>query len=71
MKGIKLIITFGVIVAIVPFLGFPSSWKTFLFAVLGSAIAFTAYYVLREHANEYQEKQDTQSSADTSVVAHE
>jgi len=48
MKHTKKIITLGIVVTIVPFLGFPSSWKTIIFAALGLAIAGFGYRILME-----------------------
>ncbi len=37
----------GVIIAILPYLGIPHNWKTFLFSLLGSVLALGAYIVRR------------------------
>ncbi len=43
MKHTKILIALGVVVAIIPYLGFPSSWKNVIFLVLGVAIAAVAF----------------------------
>lgn len=40
----QLVTTLGVLVAIMPFLGLPGSWKTPLYFILGGAIAGASYY---------------------------
>lgn len=52
MKHVKTILSLGVLVAVVPFLGFPSSWKNFIFAALGLLISFFAYRVLLMYTHE-------------------
>jgi len=42
MKEVKTIIALGIGVALVPFLGFPSSWKTVIFLLLGVSITVAA-----------------------------
>tara|TARA_B100000745_G_scaffold300599_1_gene255795 strand:- start:18554 stop:18784 length:231 start_codon:yes stop_codon:yes gene_type:complete len=46
MKHIKTIITLGIIVALVPFLGFPSTWKQVISVMLGAIIAVLAFRFL-------------------------
>lgn len=40
----QLVTTLGVLVAALPFLGIPGSWKTPLYFLLGAAIAGVSYY---------------------------
>ncbi|HYF10367.1 MAG TPA: hypothetical protein VD967_02065 [Candidatus Paceibacterota bacterium] len=40
----QLVTTLGVLVAVMPFLGLPGSWKTPLYFILGGAIAGASYY---------------------------
>jgi hypothetical protein len=51
-----LIITLGIFVTILPFLGFPSSWDTALFVISGISIAALGTLIRREaiarHARE-------------------
>lgn len=39
----KSVLIFSIIVFIMPFLGFPSSWKTIFFMLLALAIVFATY----------------------------
>jgi len=78
MKHTKTIIALGMIVALVPFLGFPSSWKNIMFAVLGLTIAtlsFRIFSVVRDsESGQKQERESYQQSTVTNTetaVAHE
>jgi len=79
MKHTKTIVTLGIIVALLPFLGFPSSWKNIMFLMLGAGIAalsFRIYTEPRTSARVTEEtefssyQQSTEPGADISV-AHE
>jgi len=41
----------GVWVAILPYLGFPKSWKTLFFVITGLAIAYLAYKLNKDMAH--------------------
>lgn len=78
MKHTKTIIALGIVVALVPFLGFPSSWKSIIFAAVGLAIAALAFRMLAHPripiSPENEEHTTFQQSAmpDTQApVAHE
>lgn len=76
MKDAKKIIALGIVVALVPFLGFPSSWKSVIFAILGLAIAGLSYRILaRTHNSRSTEKSEEEyvSSMHTAkpAAAHE
>lgn len=43
----KLIYSLGLVVALIPFLGIPDSWKTTLFFVIGITIFTKAYLIHR------------------------
>jgi|GEM_PF-1398358 len=43
MSKRKSILWLGVMVALMPFLGFPSSWKTFFYVLAGAFIAWNSY----------------------------
>jgi len=45
MKYTKTIVTLGIIVAVLPFLGFPSSWKNVMFLIFGVSIAALAFRI--------------------------
>lgn len=42
------IIVLGVLVALLPFSGFPGLWKTILFVILGLGIATLAFFMRKE-----------------------
>lgn len=44
----NLIIIFGIIIALLPFLGFPQKIKTVLFVLVGLLISFIAYRIGRQ-----------------------
>ena len=73
MKHLKTILGLGVIVAILPFLGFPSAWKNIMFAGIGLLIMFFAYRVLLEHAPEKTRSEDRpfEDSAFSAQPLHE
>jgi hypothetical protein len=48
MRKDRTIIVLGIIIALTPFLGFPSGFKTFLYVVFGLTISFLTYLLLRE-----------------------
>lgn len=48
MNRQRAILISGIWVAILPFLGFPSSWKTFFFFVTGAGLVYIAYKMNRE-----------------------
>lgn len=43
MRKERTLLFLGIWVAILPFLGFPNSWRTFLFFITGCALVFLAY----------------------------
>ena len=55
MSHAKTLIALGIAVALVPFLGFPTSWKNVIFAVLGVAIVFFAFRVLSQLQQDVEE----------------
>lgn len=66
MKNVKLIITLGILVAVVPFLGFPSSWKQWIFAFLGASITAVAYrqlVALRPNTHEFEAEPEADDKA--------
>ena len=73
MKHSRTIIILGIVVTVVPFLGFPSSWKTVIFAVLGVAIAAFGYRMFLHSRVEIHERQAdsyAQSSISIQRVGH-
>ena len=55
MSKIHTIIVSGLVVALLPYLGFPQSFRNFLFVFLGLFVSFLAYRILREKAKFYSE----------------
>ncbi|MEX0933952.1 MAG: hypothetical protein WD003_01670 [Candidatus Paceibacterota bacterium] len=51
-----LIVLLGLFVALVPFLGFPGSWKTFLLVVSGLLIAFLSFAKMAHRRRTLYEK---------------
>lgn len=72
-----MIIVLGVTTAIVPFLGFPTSWKNVILPIIGLTIAVLAYRLLpfayKENSEVEFEDDRTESYQYTSeaVIAHE
>lgn len=42
------VVVLGLLVAVLPFLGFPSSWRTPMFALMGLAIAALGFLIRNE-----------------------
>ena len=49
MSKAKIFLGLGVWVTILPYLGFPYSWKNILFTITGLVLAYIAYTLYREH----------------------
>ncbi|MCX6758000.1 MAG: hypothetical protein NTZ44_03925 [Candidatus Nomurabacteria bacterium] len=62
MKKARTLLTIGIWVAILPYLGFPSSWKNILFVLTGLGLFYFAY-VLYKQAKEI--KNDNKKSFDS------
>ncbi len=48
MSKISLIFLFGIIVAILPFTGFPTSWKTLFYVMIGLLVSVAASLLRKE-----------------------
>jgi len=48
MNKQRAIFILGITTAILPYLGFPNSWKKFFFLLIGLAIAYLAYLLYKE-----------------------
>lgn len=48
----------GLIVAVMPYLGFPNSWRKLFFFILGAWIAYLAYQLYKEKKDSVAAKQD-------------
>jgi len=48
MSKSRILFILGVLIAVLPYLGFPYFWKNILFTLLGLGLAFFAYMIHRE-----------------------
>ncbi len=48
MRKEKALFFIGLFILILPFLGFPNSWKTVLFVIIGTIIIYLAYLFYAE-----------------------
>jgi len=78
MKHAKTITALGMLVALLPFLGFPSSWKGVIFAILGLTISTLSFRMLTQSKNPQVKEEQDQEKGQTTVghiaeasVAHE
>ena len=51
MKKARILLALGIWVAILPYLGFPPSWKTILFTITGFGIMALSYIFYKEYKN--------------------
>jgi len=58
MKKQRTIFILGIITAIMPFLGFPNSWRKLFFVLLGLSISYFAYLLYMEKKGVVSIKQD-------------
>jgi len=49
MKKARILLTLAVWVAVLPYLGFPYSWKNILFTITGLVLAYLAYDLYKEY----------------------
>ena len=57
MKRARILLLLGLWIAILPYLGFPSSWKSVLFSITGLGLIYFGYVLYREFkASENQVK---------------
>jgi len=49
MRKAYIILTFGIWVALLPWLGFPYSWKDILFTITGLALIYFSFVVYQEN----------------------
>lgn len=57
MSKRKIILWLGILVALMPFLGFPSAWKTVVYFVSGALIAWNSFQ-LNKHKQAKRAKQE-------------
>jgi flagellar biosynthesis component FlhA len=69
----RTIIILGIIIAITPLLGFPSSFKNFIFISFGLIISLTAYLILREqkHDRAYIDKETFSDKGSLNKEVHQ
>jgi ABC-type nickel/cobalt efflux system permease component RcnA len=68
MSKHTLITLLGFFVALVPFLGFPASWKTFLIVASGLVIAFLALTIIARKRKKNYKKNNPVHNHDHHVV---
>ena len=57
MRRERILLFLGIWVAVLPYLGFPSSWKSILFSASGMALVYYSYVLYKESkAKDKQEK---------------
>lgn len=49
MKQARILLALAIWVAILPYLGFPNSWKNIIFTITGLGLALFAYSIYREY----------------------
>ncbi|MEJ0002212.1 MAG: hypothetical protein WDN09_03510 [bacterium] len=49
MQRARILLAFGVWIAVLPYLGFPIAWKNIFFVVTGVGLAYFGYVLYREH----------------------
>ncbi|MFA6524016.1 MAG: hypothetical protein WC264_00815 [Candidatus Paceibacterota bacterium] len=48
MRKARIFLTLGIWISILPYLGFPYSWKNVLFTISGLVIIYLSYIIYRE-----------------------
>lgn len=56
MKKARTFLIIGIWVAILPYLGFPYSWKEILFSLTGLLIMYLSYFMYKKAKTENQNK---------------
>jgi len=51
MRRIRTLLFFGIWIAILPYLGFPYFWRSFLFTISGLILVFFAFILFKEEKN--------------------
>jgi len=49
MRRARILLMFGIWVAILPYLGFPYSWKNILFSLSGLGLVYLSYVLYKEY----------------------
>ncbi|MFA6256916.1 MAG: hypothetical protein WCT29_01250 [Candidatus Paceibacterota bacterium] len=56
MRKARILLTFGVWVAILPYLGFPYSWKSTLFTLTGLGLIYFSYVMYQDYHKDSTEE---------------
>ena len=49
MQRARILLVFSIWIAVLPYLGFPTSWKNFLFTLTGLVLAYLSYVLYKEY----------------------
>jgi hypothetical protein len=58
MSKARIFFIFGIVIAVLPYLGFPVFWKNLLLSLLGLGLAFFSYLIHRENKERVEDKKD-------------
>lgn len=58
MKKARILLTLAVWVAVLPYLGFPYSWKNILFTITGLGLAYFSYSLYKENKIKIKETEN-------------
>lgn len=56
MRKVRILLVLGIWVTILPFLGFPSSWKDILFTLSGLFLVYLSYLLYKDFKEDAQAK---------------
>ncbi|MFZ1019890.1 MAG: hypothetical protein WAN61_02785 [Minisyncoccia bacterium] len=56
MRKVKILLSLGIWVAILPYLGFPDSWKNILFTLTGLGLIFLSYLLYQDYTTKIANK---------------
>lgn len=66
MSKARILFIFGIVIAALPYLGFPIFWKNILFTILGLSLAFFAYMIRRERKEIMEDKKNFENFSENS-----
>ncbi|MEI6660138.1 MAG: hypothetical protein WCK91_01805 [bacterium] len=64
MRKERSLLIIGIWVAILPFLGFPSSWRSFMFIITGLALVYLSYMFYQEYRARMPKDADNKTFTD-------
>jgi uncharacterized protein YabE (DUF348 family) len=70
MSKNKIILIIGIVIAIIPFLGFPSAWRSFFVFVGGVAVSTLSYLIARENRMVMHSKPKSRVVSEVYVESH-